>query len=156
MTCAYLPRVVRDGGRVLKFDAAVLAAVTSQRAGAPRWSELVVYLLRDGRYIVSKVGRSQIAHKESCPRVTWRMPLWIDAPSEEQGRRMACPECLPVISRSGIDPMLHVEVTRYSVLTAEDSTALLEVLTEGRDHLPLLVREAISQIQRNDPAFSPA
>jgi hypothetical protein len=150
----YLPRVVRDGGRVLKFDAVVLGAATSERAGAPRWSELVVYLLRDGRYIISKVGRSSIAHRDTCPRVTWRMPHWIDAPSDEQGRRTACPECQPLIYRDGIDPMLLVEVTRYSVLMAEDADGLRDVLTGGRENLPQLVKAVIAQVAAKSPEFA--
>ena len=68
-----------DRGRILEFNAAVLAAGTSRRPGVPRWSELTVYLVSDGSYLISRVGRSTIAHAEGCEEVTWRTPRWLDA-----------------------------------------------------------------------------
>lgn len=150
-----LPRVVRDGARVLRFDAAVIGAATSERSGAPRWSELVIYRLPEGRYIVSKIGHSVIAHRENCPRVgkrNWRMLRWIDAgPEEAQIHRVPCPECLPMVTR-GIDPQTLLEETRYRVTVAEDYEGLLATLTEGRafDSLPQLVTEVLRQAYESD------
>lgn len=152
-----LPRVVRNGAQTLRFDAAVIGAATSERPGAPRWSELVVYRLPEGRYIVSKIGHSIIAHRENCPRFKlkrgqWGMLRWIDAgPEETQIRRVPCPECLPVIAR-GIDPQTLLEQSRYGVTVAEDVPALMTLLTEGRplNTLPKIVSEVLRQVYEAD------
>lgn len=148
--------MIREGSRVLRFEAAVLGAVTSERPGVARWSELAVYLLCDGTYILSKVGRSTVAHTEDCDRVTWRMPHWIDAPGDEQAvRRIPCTVCLPVVGRA-IDPMLVVEPTRYSVRVCTDVETLVDTLAENRsrERLPRLVADLLAQVAAHVPELA--
>lgn len=149
-----LPRVVRDGKRVLRFNAEVIGATTSKRPGAPRWSELVVYRLRPGQYLVAKVGRSTMAHLPSCrhanPR---RMRPYVEAAEEGLVHRTPCPECQPECG-DGMDPQTLLEPSRFTVLQAHSAESLVAVLAEGRDTLPEIVSEVLKQASKHDRAVA--
>lgn len=150
-------RTVRDGSRVLRFRAIVIGAATSQRGSAPRWSELVVYRLEDGTYLISKIGRSTIAHHPDCARVNHRMVRWERAAEfgEETVRRRPCLDCQPDLTPP-IDPQLRLEATRYRAIPARDAESTAAILTESRAVLlmPQLVRDVLSQCAQADPEFS--
>jgi hypothetical protein len=126
--------------------------VTSYRPGTQRWSELAIYLLPDGTYILSKIGRSLVAHRPECARVTWKMVSWLEAGEEGKVRRVPCVACRPVIGNE-MDPHTVLEPSRYSARSAQDAQALLEMLLEGRavDTLPWVVREALVKATASDP-----
>jgi hypothetical protein len=154
-------RTVRDGNRPLSFQAAVLGAATSQRGSAPRWSELVVYRLTDGTYLVSKIGRSAVAHRPDCGRVNQRMISWRDAQrrrddSEARVYRLPCPECRPKLDPPAPDTML--EVTRYRAILARDAESAVQSLMVGdRTALmafPKLVQNVLDQCAQVDPCFA--
>jgi hypothetical protein len=109
-------------------------------------------LLPDGSYILSKVGRSLVAHKPECERVTWKMVSWLEAKEEGKVRRVPCVNCRPVVGNE-MDPHTMLEPSRYSARSAQDAQALLEMLLEGRvvDTLPWVVREALVKAGESDP-----
>lgn len=150
-------RTVRNGSRVLRFRAAVIGAATSQRGSSPRWSELVVYRLEDGSYLISKIGRSTVAHHPACARVNHRMVSWASAAEfgEDIVRRVPCLDCQPDLSPP-IDDQIYLETTRYRAIPARDAESAAETLTESRAVLlmPQLVRDVLSQCAQVDSAFS--
>lgn len=150
-------RVVRDGGRVLRFQGAVLGAATSQRGSTPRWSELVVYRLTDGTYLISKIGRSTVAHRPSCLRVNHRMITWGSAPAHGEDRvlRVACRDCRPDLSH-GIAADTMLEVTRYRAILAETAESAAQSLQGDRAALlmPQIVRDVLAQCAQVDEAFA--
>ncbi len=146
-------RTVRDGTKVLRFEADVLATATSKRAGAPRWSELVVYRLPSNAYVISKIGRSLIAHRPECVRVYPDMPTWLEAGEEATVHRVPCLECLPVVGDQ-MDPQTVLEATRYTVLRARDPQQLYQALLGRTRRLPAIVSEVIKQVQTTDEAFA--
>lgn len=152
-------RQVRDGGRVLRFRASVLGAATSQRGSAPRWSELVVYRLEDGSYLISKIGRSVVAHRPDCFRVNHRMQPWSQARHTEEflGPRAGCRDCRPNLAH-GISDDTVVEVTRYRAMYAENAesvaAALEDPLAAATLPMPKLVRDVLSQCAASDPNFA--
>jgi hypothetical protein len=149
-----LPRVVQDGKRVLKFNAAVIGAATSERPGAPRWSELTIYRLPGGVYLVAKVGRSTVAHTPTCEHANpRRMRTFMEAQDEGLVHRMPCPECRPAVG-DAMDPQTLLEPSRYTVLQAQSPESLVEVLCEGRDTLPEIVAEVLRQASKNDGAVA--
>ena len=149
-----------DHGRILEFDAAVLASGTSRRPGVPRWSELVIYRVSDGSYLISKVGRSLVAHQEGCSGVTWRTPRWLDATPEEQAvSRVPCLRCRPRVGPGGIDPTLFVEPDWTAVLLPQDPDAIIEILLERRPlrEVPALIRDMLDQLAEcDDPGIRAA
>jgi len=149
-------RQVRDGARVLRFQAAVLGAATSQRPGAPRWSELTVYRLEDGTYLISKVGRSMVAHDPRCLRVNRHMLPWSKAIEigEDLGPRVPCEDCRPEVDPIAATALL--ESTRSRAIIAPTAEHAVETLTESRAQLllPMLVREVLAQCAQTDSSFA--
>ena len=147
---------VRDGARVLRFRAAVIGAATSARSGSARWSELAVYRLEDGTYLISKIGRSSVAHAPWCARVNRRMVPWHKAIEigEHLERRVPCEDCRPEIDPIAADALL--ECTRFKAIVAPTAEHAVETLTEGRPQLqlPLLVREVLAQCGQADASFA--
>lgn len=150
-------RQVRHGQRVLRFQAAVIGAATSQRGNIPRWSELVVYRLTNGTYLISKVGRSTIAHRPDCLRVNHRMIPWSRAGQygEETVQRVPCPECQPDL-HPPLDPRLRLEITRYRATPCPDAESAAQSLTGDRAALlmPQIVRDVLTQCAQADPCFA--
>jgi hypothetical protein len=152
-------RQIRDGARVLRFQAAVLGAATSQRGSVPRWSELVVYKMADDSYMISKVGRSTVAHRQSCLRVNHRMVFWSQAAliGEDRVERVPCGDCHPDL-HPPLDPWLRLEVTRYRAIWARDAenavSAMGDPLADPTFPLPRLVREVLAQCAQVDDCFA--
>lgn len=154
MTPSLPVRTVRDGTRVMRFAADVLATASSHRPGVMRWSELVIYRLADGQYVISKVGRTVVAHRPECSRVYPDMPTWLEAGEEAQVHRIGCLECLPEVGDQ-MDPQTVLEAQRYTVLRAKDPANLQAALADGRTgQLPRLVRDVLTQVQARDEAFA--
>ena len=124
-------QTVKDGNRILRFVGLRLASVSSARAGAPRWSELTVYRLRNGEYLLEKVGRSTVCHRPECPRVTRAMPSWLEAREEGRVHRTPCPECQPLVGNA-MDPHTRLEAQRYTVMSAPTLDGLHTLLTASR------------------------
>lgn len=143
-------RIARDGKHVLQFTAAVIGAATSSRPGVQRWSELALYRLAPGQYLVAKVGRSTVAHRPDCrhanPR---RMVTYLEAGEEGAVRRSQCPECRPNVGND-MDPHTLLEASRYTVLQAHSAEGLVDMLTEGRHVLPEIVSEVLKQASKYD------
>jgi hypothetical protein len=140
-------RTVRNGREILRFEAQVVAAATSQRPGVVRWSELVVYQLPSSQYVISKIGRSVLAHRPECILVTDEMVPWLEAEEEAQVHRFPCLTCNPLVGDQ-MDPQTMLEPTRYTVLRARDGEELRSVLTQGRDHLPGIIRKLLQELDR--------
>ncbi len=152
---------MRSGDRILEFPAAVIGTATSGRPGVARWTELTVYRLPSGHYVVSKVGRSTIAHRPDCWRVNPRkMRTWLEAGDEGKVRRVPCLECGPAVGDQ-MDPQTFLECTRYTVLQARDPESLAKTLLQGRpgdapqpvSQLTGVTAEIIRQVRAHDSAF---
>lgn len=147
-------RTVRDGPRVFRFQADVLAAASSHRPGVLRWSEIVIYRLADGQYVISKVGRSVVAHRPECHRVYPDMPTWLEAGEEAQVHRTGCLECQPEVGNR-MDPQTVLEAQRYTVLRARSPEELQAVLVGRREgQFPRLIRDVLAQVEAKDSAFT--
>lgn len=157
-------RQVRDGEHDIQFHAAVLAAATTERPGAPRWTELTVYRLPlgeevdqpRGMYVVSKVGRSTVAHAPTCPHAR-RHQMDEVGTGPWPGERTPCLTCQPNVLVLESDTLL--ERTRCHVLRARGPADLAKVLLQGRpgDPAPValtgIVAETIRQVRLSDPDF---
>jgi len=152
---------VRDNRRRLVFDGELLGEVSSRRA-APRWTELSVY--RTGKtYLWARVGRSVIAHRAECPKVTWQMTKWADLDDAVEVRleRLPCGLCQPV-TWPHIDPQSIIETSRYQAVLVGDPAALVELISRDHvssqhhplDKLPMLTRRLVYTLLQSDPAFA--
>lgn len=149
-------RTVRDGSRVMRFRAAVIGAATSQRGSAPRWSELVVYRLEDGTYLISKIGRSTVAHAPTCLRINHRMVRWDKAAEagEDTVPRVPCSDCRPWLTP--MQPDTRLEVTRYRASLCQTAESAAESLMGDRAALlmPQIIRDVLAQCSAADPNFA--
>lgn len=59
---------VKDGQRNLTFMGWQIAAADSQSGSDVRWTELTLYKTLTGKYVLEKVGRSDVFHADNCPR----------------------------------------------------------------------------------------
>lgn len=165
MDTPILLRQARNGDTPLSFRAAVLAAATTARPGASRWTELVVYRLpvdtteetATGGYVVSKIGRSLVVHKPTCSKAN---PRKMDTPDpwvDPDPARVACLQCQPYMGI--LDQRLLMERDRHAVLQARSPVDLAKVLLQGRPGTPLptaptgIVAEVLAQVRRSDPDF---
>jgi hypothetical protein len=167
MDTQVLLRQVRDGEHDLRFHAAVLAAATTERPGAPRWTELTVYRTPvgdevdqpRGMYVVAKVGRSVVAHRPGCEKVRGRRYDAIGTLTPGGGSYpVPCLSCQP--DMGVLDPGTLLERTRHLVLQARTPADLVKVLLQGRpgaiptDAPPTgIVAETIRQVRLADPDF---
>jgi hypothetical protein len=138
----YLPQEVQDNRRRLRFEGRVLGHGSSRRPGAPRWSDVTIYGLRSGGYVLAKRGCSTVVHRPDCRRAGREMTPWIELP-DDADRHMewsACPECQPDLAEW--DPQTLVEGTRYTAATAASPEALIALLWDRPPHLPPLTRIA--------------
>lgn len=139
----------------------MLATATSERLGVRRWTELIVYRVVDGSYLLSKIGRSQLAHRPECTRVTRWMVTWSNAGEEAKVHRYPCPECAPEVG-DRMDPHTVLETTRTSALIARDTDELIDLLLLGRpgdpaqdpQRLSTLVAHMVEQLCVTDQKFS--
>jgi hypothetical protein len=168
MDTPVLLRQVQDGKQSLRFKAAVLAAATTERPGAARWTELTVYRtpLADeeyeprGMYVVAKVGRSVVAHRPGCEKVHNRLSYDAvrNVSPSHLSYQVPCLTCQPEMAVLAPDTVL--ERTRHLVLQARTPADLQKVLLQGRpgsipaDAPPVgIVAEIIRQVRRADTDF---
>src|SRR3954467_12138566 len=59
---------VKDGQRNLTFMGWQVAAADSQSGNDVRWTELTLYKTLTGKYVLEKVGRSDVFHSDKCTR----------------------------------------------------------------------------------------
>lgn len=153
------PHEVRDGTRVLRFEGWLLGRSSSQRPSVPRWSEIEVYRLISGGYVLTKIGRSTVAHTPTCSRVGPRMPAYIDVRDHEEAQvhRVPCPECRPVVG-DRMDPQTRLEPTRFRASYVLYPESVVDTLAEGRAPagLPMLISRAIEESSQNDDDLAKA
>ena len=106
---------------------------------------MVIYQLPSGQYVVSKIGRSVLAHRPDCILVNDDMVPWVEAEEEALVHRYPCLTCGPLVGDQ-MDPQTMLETSRYTVLRARDGEELHEVLTQGREHLPGIIRKLIQKL----------
>jgi hypothetical protein len=59
---------VKDGQRTLTFSGWLLAEADSQSGHDVRWTELTLYKTLTGKYVLEKIGRSDVFHADRCKR----------------------------------------------------------------------------------------
>lgn len=151
---------VRDYRRVMRFRGRVLGESSTRRVGVARWSEVTIYGLEHGGYVLAKRGWSLVVHRPGCDLVTRRMMAWIDLPDDADRRRdrFGCPTCQPDLV--DLDPQTMVEETRYTAAVARTPAELDEVLHQvppdvrRPPRLPLFLRQAVEQVIPRDPVFA--
>lgn len=134
---------VRDGSRYVQFDGTQLAAVSSERPNAPRWTELELFRTDSGKYVLSKVGRSKVLHMPGCPRVFQRLSHFVEEFPQGEPERdgFTYDDCVP--TEYILDDLL-VEQTRYWAFVADEPGAIIESLHNDKDGARYLPRMSVT------------
>lgn len=136
---------IRDGSRVVSFDGVLLSAVSSERAGASRWTELELYKTESGKYVLSRVGRSVVTHVFECADVTSRLPLFVKEHPERDPDDFDYHTCVP--QEYDLDKLL-VEQDRFWALIADNAQDIIEGLHRKKDGVRFLPRMAVDLLER--------
>jgi len=120
---------IQDGQRPLTFLGEMLASTDSQSGSDVRWTELTLYRTNTGKYVIEKVGRSDVFHSDVCRRRSkgQRYDRLSDAAATSEDVEDAfvpCDECRP---RFNVEPA-WVERDIFTASVYESAPALIESL----------------------------
>jgi hypothetical protein len=131
---------VRNSNQIIRFDGVLLAAVTSARPHAPRYTVLELYGLGgvSPSHVLHRVGHSLVFHTSDCPQaIRTKLPYGheidqVDMPLLDQ--LFPCQFCAPSLRNP--HPMapdfltIHkFEVPRHYAAVISDAHALVTMLT---------------------------
>jgi len=147
---------VKDGARTLQFNGQKLAASSSYRFGSNRWIEFSLYKTTEGKYILARVGVSNIYHTATCALVA-RYGLHETTPDLLDAKAVPCEECDP----SSVDEILvFPEKYRYWTLVSEEPEAVLEALYKtddfGARYLTKVAQRLLEDAADRDPEIDQA
>lgn len=124
---------VKDGQRPLSFMGWQLASANSQTGADVRWTELTLYITTSRKYVLEKIGRSDVFHREECSRrskgkryTSLREAIPEDAQPNETLEELfiKCDDCQPTHDLAPV----FVERDIYSVATHDSPAALVDSL----------------------------
>lgn len=85
---------VKDSQRILKFNGKLLGFSTSKRPDSFRWIEFYLYLTESNKYILSRIGRSNLYHCIDCS-IAEKSKLDESPRTEVESTDYPCQECRP-------------------------------------------------------------
>ena len=85
---------VKDGQRILEFEGKEIGYSTSQRKDSLRWIEFRLYKLPSHKYILSRIGYSNLYHLPDC-EIAVKSNLDESIREEILDTDFPCPECRP-------------------------------------------------------------
>jgi hypothetical protein len=112
---------VRDNQRTLTFTGVSLARSSSQSGSDLRWTELSLFRTTSGRYVVEKIGRSDVFHSPRCRRRNKGDRYNALSDVHEVKEFVSCPDCNP---SQTISPV-YVERDFYQAGTHETAAELV-------------------------------
>lgn len=96
---------VIDGRRPVSFIGWQIGQADSQNGEDVRWTELSMYKTLTGKYVIEKIGRSDVIHSDTCRRTSKgkRYETLAEAREEKEARDnetledlfVPCPDCAP-------------------------------------------------------------
>ncbi len=136
---------VRDGSRIMEFDGACLAIISSRRPSSPRWTELELYKTDTGKYVLAKIGRSVVVHMPGCPKIYGNIPRFVDEyPDDVPENDFDYCDCVP--EEYDFNSLL-VEQTRFWALVADKASAIVNELHTVKNGIRVLPRMAVNLLE---------
>lgn len=149
---------VRDGQRRVTFDGVELGRASSQRPGAPRWTELELYRTDSNKYVLARTGRSIVLHVPGCPGIVGKLNRFIDEnpgaePDEDAWEFHEC-----VGDTYSLATILIEQTRHWAVIadTAEDVIGNLYRRDSGLKYLPRMSVSVLEQASRLDTDMAEA
>lgn len=151
---------LKDGQRPITFMGWKLAEADSQSGTDIRWTELTLYKTLNGRYVLEKIGRSDVFHSDACKRrskgvkfgsldIAAENELDDDVTLEEV--YVPCEDCKPSFD----DEPVWVERDISAVTLAESAEKLVESLfRKDNDNMKYLSRVSRALLEKATEADS--
>jgi hypothetical protein len=133
-----------DGGQGRELYGWSLAAVSSESAGTPRWTEMSLYRATDGRYALQSTGRSRVYHARGSGCNAGVTTLAIDLPA----RARACSKCRP-----GEQDVYDMEIDLASVHVFATARGVLRYFDEDGEYSGLAQR-LLKEAALRDPGLA--
>lgn len=154
---------VKDGRRTLQFDGELLAEASSDDGRAQRWIDIKVYKTDQGKFVVSKIGRSTVYHGQGHPCSSGVVTRVRDITIPERENLSECRRCRPgdVVTdgllQQGSVTMEQDRHSAHVVTTAEGLVAQMHNSDEnGTVYLTNVAKHALELASEKDPAISQA
>ncbi len=148
---------VRDGKRLLTFEGWLLGAVSSQRPGNPRWTEIRLFKTVGSSYVLEKLGASIVMHEPGCPEIIGDLPRFQEEyPGEDPEQGFVFDSC---VADTYDFTTLLVERPIYWATIAEDPNKIVAALYRERDgirHLPRISIDLLEAAAANDQEINDA
>jgi hypothetical protein len=151
---------VRDGQRPVTFVGWMVADADSQGGGDPRWTELALYRTTSGKYVLEKIGRSDVFHSPRCRRKSKGVQVASLAEAEGAGEGpleeqfVPCEQCRPGFA----DAPVYVERDISSIAVYADADTVVDSLfrkdADNMRYLSRVARELLDEAARSDEVIA--
>lgn len=145
---------IRDNQRPLTFTGYLLAESDSQSGNDVRWTELTLYRTSSGRYIVQKIGRSDVYHSDECTRRSkgekhYNLEAGILANDRSMDDCEPCETCNPTPETSPVwmERDIHSATT---FATVEDAIRSLYRVDDGIPRLSHVAQALLNKASETD------
>lgn len=120
---------VQDASRTLEFEGTMLSDVSTETDRNPRWTEMELYKVDDGRYVLSIVGRSVVFHEHDS-QCNSGVPTQVSGLNPEMLEELEpCQRCSPPEPEDlAGTPTIDLEADRHTVHVCADANAVVEKL----------------------------
>ena len=150
---------VRDRGRQLDFEGALLGAGTSYSDAKPRWFEVSIYKTAGGKYVVAGIGRSRVVHSTSCSKVGNAKLQQNEAGNTRTSEGFTLVPCEVCRPDARYDSTVQ-ELDREWAQVSDEPEAVLERLrlrdSDGVWYVPSTSTRALEQAGQNDDGIQRA
>jgi hypothetical protein len=151
---------VRDGQRPVTFVGWMVADADSQGGGDPRWTELALYRTTSGKYVLEKIGRSDVFHSVRCKRRS--KGIQVDSLEaalkgedvDPRDRYVQCEQCRPGYDEAPV----YVERDISSIAVYADAQQAVDALFrkdgDNMRYLSRVARELLDEAAKADQDIS--
>lgn len=152
---------VKNGNRELEFDGELLATSTSDDGHAQRWTDLALYRVADGRYVLQRTGKSAVYHTTNpnapgkCAQAGEVMTPADAAAMHPDDELLDCLACHPGPLYENSAVRMEVDRCEAQVITtAKDVVAALHATdAKGVRYIARVSRRLLDAAARQDPGL---
>lgn len=151
---------LRDGQRPITFVGWMVANADSQSGTNPRWTELSLYRTITGRYVLEKIGRSDVFHSPGCKRKSGAFfesldhALEADQDRAEDDAYVPCDICKPDFAQQPV----YVERDISAVAVYAEPEQLVDALfrkdADNMRYLSRVSRELLDEAASRDEGIA--
>lgn len=146
---------LRDGQKPIYVEGWLIADADSQTGNDPRWTELTLYRTLTGKYVLEKIGRSDVFHSARCSRKSKGvmhedLPDAADAKDVDEDAFVQCRDCRP--QRDETPVFVERDISAVAVYPSADGLveALFRRDSDNMRYLSRVARALLETAAVND------